>query len=225
MKINNSYHNFGGYYKVGNIFQNNGLNYVYMTREAKPIDKYSLVYNGITSLDLANGTYQLSYTATKNGNVVKNPTLVYEVSDETIATVSETGLLIMIKDGSVTVNVIWTDGENITCSTNISVIGEDTPITGTINLTGDSELQIGFSNTYTAQFIDSNDREVTGISPVWTITNCDFADSIDKTESGNTIELYVEGYDLLNETFTLNVSDVDGNFTSASMNIEISSIL
>ena len=42
MSINNGYYNFGGYYEVGNVFYNNGLAYVYMTREAMPPSKYTL---------------------------------------------------------------------------------------------------------------------------------------------------------------------------------------
>ncbi|MCM1526699.1 MAG: Ig-like domain-containing protein [Bacteroides sp.] len=224
MKIGKTYHNFGGYYKVGNVFYNNGLAYVYMTRELQPRDTYSLTYNGVTSLDLKDSTYQLIYTAIKNGVLVENPILSYVVSDDTVATVSDTGLLTMLKDGNITVTAIWGDGESTSCSTNISIIGEDTPIKGTIILTGDTELQLGFSNTYTAKFINSNGEEVNDISPVWTITNCAFADFIEMTESGNEIDLYVEDEDLYDETFTLNVSDADGNFTPASMNITIASI-
>lgn len=90
MEIGNAYYNFGGYYKVGNTFYNNGLAYVYMTREAAPPDTYSLTYNGASSLDLSDGTYQLSYTAVKNGSVVNNPSLSYTVSDDTIATLYRT---------------------------------------------------------------------------------------------------------------------------------------
>ena len=42
MSIGETYYNFGGYYKVGNTFYNNGLAYVYMTREAMPEDRYTL---------------------------------------------------------------------------------------------------------------------------------------------------------------------------------------
>lgn len=79
IEINNDYYNFGGYYEVKNTFYNNGLAYIYMTREANPTtDKYTLSYNGVTSLDMADATtYQLSYTAIKNDVIIDNPTLTY----------------------------------------------------------------------------------------------------------------------------------------------------
>ena len=122
MEVNSAYYNYGGYYKVGNTFYNNGLAYVYMTREAMPEDRYTLSYNGVTSLDMADATtYQLSYTAIKNDVVVDNPTLTYVSSDDTIATVDGNGLMTLLKEGNVTITTTWTDGNNTTCETTIAI--------------------------------------------------------------------------------------------------------
>ena len=125
MKINNKYYNFSAYYKVGNTFYNNGLAYVYMTREATPTESsstYKLTYSGETSFDMADATtYQLSYTAIKNGVYVV-PTLTYASSDETIATVDDTGLITLLACGNVTITATWTDGSRVTtCDTAITV--------------------------------------------------------------------------------------------------------
>lgn len=226
MQINNMYQNYGGFYKVGNYFFNDNLAYFYLSRELDRQDTYSLIYNGVNSLDLSDGSYQLTYTAIKNGTVVNSPALSYSVSDETVATVSDGGLLTMLKEGSVTVSAVWTDGENTTFSTPITIVGANVPpvVTGTISLTGDAELSVGFANTYTAQFIGTDGNAVSGLSPVWTITNCNFVDSIYQTPTGNSIELLVEDEAFLDETFTLNVSDADNRFTQASMTITITSL-
>ena len=122
MSINNNYYNFGGYYKVGNTFYNNGLAYVYMTREAKSADRYTLSYNGVTSLDMKDATtYQLSYTAIKNDVHVDSPTLTYVSSDNTIATVDGNGLMTLLKEGTVDITATWTDGNNTTCETTIAI--------------------------------------------------------------------------------------------------------
>ncbi len=181
-----AYYNFGGYYKLGTSFQNNGLLYVYMTREAMPnVDKYSLTYNGVTSLNLSDGTYQLSYTATKNGTVVNNPTLSYTVSDTNVATVSNTGLLTMITTGNITVTVKWTDGNNTTCVTAITIADTSDPnppvATGTATITGMYyTLRYNYTRTYTATFYDNSNNAVDGITAVWSITNCDFESNINK---------------------------------------------
>ena len=208
MKINNAYYNFGGYYKVANNFQNNGLAYVYMTREAMPnTDTYSLTYDGVTSLELAIGTYRLTYTAIKNGIVVDNPSLSYTVSDDTIATVSDTGLLTMIAAGSVTVIAIWEDGNNTTCKSTITVADTNNPtpsVTGTTVITGNTNLKNGYNRTYTATFYDSSENIVEGVTAVWSITDCTFANEIIQTVlDGNKIQLKVDNEDLIGETFRL----------------------
>ena len=122
MEIDSAYYNYGGYYKVGNTFSNNGLAYVYMTREAMPSNKYVLSYTGVTSLDMKDATtYQLSYTATKNDVVVNNPTLSYTSSNDTIATVDSNGLMTLLKEGSVKITATWTDGKNTTRETTIAI--------------------------------------------------------------------------------------------------------
>lgn len=100
--INNEYYAFGGYYKVGSNFFNNGLAYFYLERQQMPQDNYKITYNGVTSFDINDGTtYQLSYTVTNNDIVVENPTITYSSSDETIATVDTNGLMTILKEGSV----------------------------------------------------------------------------------------------------------------------------
>lgn len=227
MEVNNAYYNFGGYYKVGNTFYNNGLAYVYMTREAMPnTDTYSLTYNGVASLSLSDGTYQLSYTAIKNGTVVNNPTLSYTVSDNMIATVSDTGLLTMIAAGNVTVTAKWTDGNNTTCSTDIAIADTSDPnppvITGTTVITGNTNLKNGYTRTYTATFYDNSENAVDGITAVWSITDCTFINEIEQTVlEGNKFKVKVNNENLIGQSFSVNATDTNGNFTSASITVHI----
>lgn len=108
IKINNEYYAFGGYYKVGNNFFNNGLAYFYLERQTMPHDDYAITYNGVTSFDMNDSTtYQLSYTVTNNGNVVENPTIKYSSSDETIATVDSNGVMTMLKEGTVDITATY----------------------------------------------------------------------------------------------------------------------
>ncbi len=230
MEIGNAYYNFGGYYKVGNTFQNNGLAYVYMTREAMPsTDTYSLTYDGITSLDLTTGTYQLTYMAVKNGSVVDNPILSYAVNDSNIATVSDTGLLTMIAAGNVTVTTTWTDTKSTTCSTVITIADSSDPdipnppvSTGTTVISGNTNLKNGYTRTYSAIFYDSVNNVVDGITAVWNISDCTFANEIQQTVlDGNKFKVQVNNENLIGESFTLNASDTDGNYTQASITVNI----
>ena len=218
-----SVNNFGGTYKVQNHFYNNNLAYIYMSRETNKADTYSLTYDGVTTLDINDGTYQLSYTAVKNGYVVDNPILTYTSSDDTIAIVDDNGLLTMVQSGNVRITATWTEGD-ISTNTNIVIDGEIAPIVeGTSSISGNTELKVGFARTYTAKFKDSNDNEVTGVTPVWTISNNTFAESKITITYPDTVKitLKVDDDNLVDETFTLNLVDVDGKYKASTLDIDI----
>ena len=234
VEINENYYNYGGYYEVRNTFYNNGLAYVYMTREAKPIeDKYTLSYTGVTSLDMKDATtYQLSYTAIKNDVPVDSPTLTYVSSDNTIATVDGNGLMTLLKEGNVTITATWTDGNNTTCETTIAITNsgvepEPTPSIGTLTISGRTSLKIGVTRTYKAIYTDANDNDVSSnYTSVWTITNATFDTSkLTQTVNGNQISLSFDDENIIGETFTLNVVDTNGLYTPATMSIELIDVM
>ena len=233
MSIGKTYYNFGGYYKVANTFYNNGLAYVYMTREAMPEDKYTLSYIGATSLNMADATtYQLSYTATKNDVVVNNPALTYVSSDNTIATVDGNGLMTLLKEGNVTITATWIDGNNTTCETTIAITNggvtpEPTPSIGTLTITGTSRLKVTVSRKYTATYTDANGNDISSkYTSVWTITNATFDTSkLTQNVNGNQITLSFDDENIIGGTFTLNVVDSDGLYTPATKDIELCDVL
>ena len=143
--INNEYYAFGGYYKVGNNFFNNGLAYFYLERKQMPQDDYRITYNGVTSFDMNDSTtYQLSYTVTNNGNVVENPTIHYSSSDETIATVDSNGLMTMLKEGTVEITASYSMAST---TTTMTITNSSTPsLDYTMDIYSSSyELKIGGS--------------------------------------------------------------------------------
>ena len=195
VEVNENYYNYGGYYKVRNTFYNNGLAYVYMTREAKPADRYTLSYNGVTSLDMKDATtYQLSYTAIKNDIPVDSPTLTYVSSDNTIATVDGNGLMTMLKEGDVTITATWTDGNNTTCETTIAITNsgvEPEPTVPSIEiysasdkiyLDGSRKLTVKFYNG-TTEVTDTAIADLTKNDFVWTCS----IDGVDVTNNKDLI--------------------------------------
>ena len=225
VEVNENYYNYGGYYEVRNTFYNNGLAYVYMTREAMPADRYTLSYNGVTSLDMKDATtYQLSYTAIKNDVPVDSPTLTYVSSDNTIATVDGNGLMTLLKEGNVTITATWTDGDNTTtCETAIAITNSSAKPESTLTIKGSPDLKCCFERTYKAKYTDANGNDISSnYTSVWTITNANFNTSLlTQTVNGNQITLYFEDDTLLGKTFTLNVVDTNGTFTPATMNITL----
>ena len=195
VELNETYYNYGGYYKVGNTFYNNGLAYVYMTREAKPQDRYTLSYTGVTSLDMKDATtYQLSYTAIKNDVPVDSPTLTYVSSDNTIATVDGNGLLTLLATGNVTITTTWTDGNNTTCETTIAITNsgvEPEPTvpsieiytaSNSIYLDGSRKLTVKFYNG-TTEITDTAIADLTRDDFVWTCS----IDGVDVTNNKDLI--------------------------------------
>lgn len=218
-----NYRNFGGTYEVKNHFYNDNLAYIYMSREADSPDVYSLSYDGITILDINDGTYQLTFTAVKNGELVSNPTLTYASSDEAIATVDASGLLTMLANGNVTITATWAEG-NVSDDINITISGEITPVVeGTSLISGRTDLKVGYSRSYTAYFNDKDGNTVEGVTPVWSISNNGFALSkIAITyPTTNKITLKVDDESLENETFTLNLADADGLYAASTLEINI----
>lgn len=192
VEINENYYNYGGYYEVANTFYNNGLAYVYMTREANPADNYKLTYNGVTSLSMADSTtYQLSYIAIKNDVIIDNPTLTYVSSDDTIATVDGNGLMTLLKEGNVTITATWRDGKNKTCKTTIAITNgnvEPEPTVHSIEIyCNTNAIHIGGNNKkLTVKFYNGatevTDTAITGLTRddfVWTCS----IDGVDVTNN------------------------------------------
>lgn len=238
IEVNDNFYNYGGYYKVGNYFWNNGLCYIYMTREAKPQDNYTLTYDGETSFDRsAVSTYQLSYLALNNYNIVENPELTYVSSNTDVATVDDNGLVTFIGAGKTTITATWTDGNNTTCQTEITVTSgtvDPTPTSATLVVTykGAKTLKIGGSaKTVTANYSDSDGNDISAnYTTVWTLTSDDFdADDetlLERTITDNVIKLKVPDNDsMLNTQVTVTAVDADGLFTPSSVTFDIVSMI
>lgn len=187
--INNEYYAFGGYYKVGNNFFNNGLAYFYLERQTMPQDNYKIVYNGVVSFDIKDSTtYQLSYTVTNNDNVVENPTIHYSSSDETIATVDSNGLMTMLKEGTVDITASYSMAS---VTTTMTISNTSTPsVDYTMNIVASSySIRVGGSyKSLTVKYYNSEGTEIT--SDV--IAN--------KTREDYVWSAWCEGVDLTNNT-------------------------
>ena len=187
--INDVLQAFGNYYKVGNRFIDGRIVYFNLKQTVKPQDNYKITYTGVTSFDLKDGTtYQLSYTVTNNGNVVKNPHISYESSNVEIATVDENGLMTMLKEGSV--DIVASCGGAI-CTTTMTIANTSAP-TYTLSLTSSSSdnIKVGGSyKTLTCMFTDKNGQDITE-TVVANMTSADF-----------TWTCFIDGTEYTNNTF------------------------
>lgn len=187
--INNEYYAFGGYYKVGSNFFNNGLAYFYLERQTMPQDNYAITYNGVTSFDINDGTtYQLSYTLTNNGSVVENPTIHYSSSDETVATVDSNGLMTMIKEGSVDITATYSTAST---TTTMTITNSSTPSLDYTMEIYSSLYELKVGGSYRGIEVKYYNSEGTDIT----------ADIIaNKTKQDYVWSAWCEGVDLTNDT-------------------------
>ncbi|MST75745.1 hypothetical protein FYJ75_12210 [Roseburia sp. MUC/MUC-530-WT-4D] len=231
--VNDVLQAFGNYYKVGNRFIDGRIVYFNLKQTVKPQDDYyKITYTGATTLDMKeSNTYQLTYSVTNNGNVVKNPHISYESSNVEIATVDENGLMTMLKEGSV--DIVASCG-GATCTTTMT-IANTSASTYTLSITSSSDtIKVGgYYKTLTCLFADKDGQDITE-TVVADMTTADFTWTcfIDGTEyTDNTFVTWKAGttvngkkiklgsdYNYIGQTLTVKVT-VNG--VTASKDLEI----
>lgn len=227
MDVNDYYENFGNAYAVRNTFINNNLYYAYLEQESKRTDKYTLTYNGVTSIDMSKTpTYLLSYIAKNNTTVIKDGvTLKYTVTPTDVATVSDTGLLTLLKDGTATVTATWTE-QNVSCTTKITVTKDVEPSTAiTATIGGSDIIKITKTKSWTVSFTDSNGATVSNFTDFeWKIvpTGFDISKFTTNTVNGTSITLGLpDDETLLDETFNLQIIQTSTSKVMAEKEISI----
>ena len=144
-----------------------------------------------------------------------NQEVIWTVSDESIATISATGLLSAVENGTVVVTATAQDDSGVSASRSIGVLGIEEPLdppvlVQTINITG-TDITNGLGQQLTANILPVNAdvQEVT-----WSVSN----------ESVATIS--DSGYltPLLNGTVTVLAAATDGSGVTSELVINISGI-
>ena len=189
IKVNDYINSFGNAYQVSNKFVKENIIYIHLKQTTTTPDHYEIVYNGVASFDINDGTtYQLSYTVTNNGNPVYKPTITYSSSDETVATVDSNGLMTMLKEGSVNITATAYD---TSVTTAMTISDTSTPSADyTISITTSTDtITLGRSyKTLTCIFADKDGNDITQ-TVIANMTTADF-----------TWTCFVDDVDLTNDT-------------------------
>lgn len=132
---------------------------------------YSVVINNADPITLnIEDTLQLDVTVTKNGIPIENPSLIYSSSNENICTVSSTGEITAISEGTAEITVSL-DNEYYSASDTISInVEEQISDNFSIQIIGDDSIMFGSSKTYTAKFYN-NGVEVFDQTGTWSVSN------------------------------------------------------
>ena len=190
IKVNDHINAFGNSYQVSNRFVKENIIYIHLKQTTAVPDNYKIVYNGVASFDINDGTtYQLSYTVTNNGNIVNNPTITYSSSDETVATVDSNGLMTMLKEGTVDITARYSTAS---VTTTMTIANSSTPsLDYTMEIVSSIyELKVGGSyRGIEVKYYNSEGTDIT----TETIA--------DKTKADYVWSAWCEGVNLTNDSF------------------------
>ena len=198
-------------------------------------DTYSL---SITANDsyTTSDTPTLTANAQKNGTTDSTATITWNSSDISIATIDNTGKVKFLAAGSVTFTATWTE-QNKTATVTISVtqpVSTGTCImthnNGTHYLSTDTLFlkEGGSAMPINALFQDGSGNNLTGLTPIWTLS-----DLAGITTSDITLVAPVSGYPLrctiqiakktilVGATFRLHLIDKENTFSESVLNIKV----
>lgn len=228
VKVNDIFREFGGTYKVTNVFYQNGIAHIYGERtvDSPVVVGYSVTYTGAQSVCVDDLTYQLVFNAYEDGTKVDNATFTYTSNNDDIATVSDSGLMTLVSNGRITITATWTDHTDVTCSTTITVTESVTPpeptIKGTSSISSNGDLCTDNLYTkYTAVFKNYDGSVVTGRTLEWSFIDCPFVNKLTLDYGEDYILIKTNDSSLEYETFKLRLSDNAGEYTSSEIEIEI----
>ena len=198
-------------------------------------DTYSLSITANDSYTTAD-TPTLTANAQKNGTADSTATITWNSSDTSIATIDSTGKTTFLKAGNVTFTAIWTE-QNKTATVTVSVTqpvsaGTSTMThnNGTHYLSTDilSLKEGGTPMPINALFQDGSGGALTGLTPVWTLS-----DLTGIATSDITLVAPVSGYplrctlqiaaktSLIDSTFKLHLVDSGNTLTESVLNIKV----
>ncbi|SDN47072.1 Ig-like domain-containing protein [Acetanaerobacterium elongatum] len=230
LAVNNVFVALGATWQIFSIYYKSGICYIFVKRTANSSTQttYSLDASGNVSYKV-DDTATFTTLAKINDTTIVNPTILWETSDTSKATISNQGVLTCISAGTVTITAKWVE-HNITAVKEV-VIDEVTPpiqYTASITYSGDPVLKIGqASKTFTAAFKDINNQPVT-LTPVWSLdlSTAQTGYVLTTSQADNYIKLKMDATSpssLIGTSFKLNLRD-SNSLCSTSLTISIMSL-
>ena len=215
--IDKGFRIMGGYYKVANMYNLDGIVHLMIERDTMPADTYSFTLTSGATSYIEGEITQLVATANTNYEEDTTATITYTSSDKTIATVDSTGLVTFIGVGNVVITATWTE-QSLTDSVSFLVSADPNAESYTISISQSGDLIAGgnTARTFTPTLKDGAGNVISfSTTPVWTFNyngmpTADFT----ITYSGNNCLVKVkENYDLLGTALRVICTTADGKWT------------
>lgn len=207
----------GGYFKIANVYNLDGIVHLMIMKDLAPSDTYSFTLTSDTNSYIEGDTTQLTALAMINDDVEDTTaTITYSSSDETIATVDDNGLVTFIRVGNTTITATWVEKE-LTDTVDLLVSADPNAKSYTITITQSGELTVGgVVRTFYPTLRDNTGTVIPfPTTPVWTfdyngMPTSDFTITYD----GNNCKIKVkENYDILGMTLRVICTTADGKWT------------
>ena len=207
IEINQKFNEFGRTFQVTNKYSIDGILHIIaeVVANMDVVYTYTVDIEGTPGTSVEPGTtVQLSAIPYVNGILTTGATFDWTSSDNTIATVDDTGLVNCLSEGVATITCTWVE-QNVYDTASI-IIGDtsstDTPTVSDYKyaITGNTELKIGFNRTYKFNVTDSSGNVVEDIKCTWNVVS-DFA--IEQEIGDNQIKLMTENEDAIDCKFIL----------------------
>lgn len=215
--INTGLRIMGGYYKVANMYNLDGIVHLMIEREVMPADTYSFTLTSDATSYIEGETTQLTTMAMINDMQDTTATITYSSDAPNIATVDENGLITFLSVGNVVITATWVERE-LTDTVSFLVSADPNAESYTITITQSADLIAGgnTARTFTPTLKDSADNVIEfTTTPVWTFNynGMPTSDFI-ITYSGNNCLIKVEeNYDILGMTLRVICTTADGKWT------------
>ena len=214
--IDKGFRIMGGYYKVANMYNLDGIVHLMIERQLTPPDEYALEITTELSDYKVGETTTITANPTVNGIPQTDQTITYISSDETLATVDNDGVITFLGIGTVTITGIWVEHSEIKDILSLTISEADTPpVENTLTIVAsDDELIMGSSTpvTFTPTLKDGSGN-VVDFTAKWTFNyNGMPTNYFVITYVGNQCKVKAidEIYDAIGKTLVLTCTTSDG---------------
>lgn len=219
IEIGNRFNEFGRTFKVNNIYYKDGILHLVteVATDEAPMEHLNIIIDGLTEEYYNIGdTVQLGATLYIN-NIITIGTVTWESTNPSVATIDGVGNVSFAANGSVAFKAYWVE-KNTQNTTNI--IGVGTTDVYTAAISGNRNLKVGFSRTYTVNFRDRNDNPIDwkDINFSWNIVS-DFNNKFTWCDNGNSVELLVDDEELIGSSFLLQILINDSMVNEILINV------
>lgn len=204
IKIDQYFNEFGRTFKVTNKYSIDGILHIIgeVQADQEPTVVYGIKIAGAPNTYIEPNTpIQLTATPYINGDVTTGATFDWTSSDNTIATVDNTGKVLSLSEGTVKISVTWIE-KDVSEFAYITVAGEgiQPEIAYKYSITGNTNLRCTYKRTYTLSVVDNDGNSVNDVSFQWNVVS-DF--DVMQNSYDNKIRLSVDDRELIDKKFLL----------------------